>query len=276
MREGFKELGYVEGKNIKIEHRFPNEIPERFRSMAAALVELKVDVLVSVFPATIYIKGVTTTIPHVFTLVADPVSLKLVDSLAHPGGNTTGTSVYADGLVRKRLQLFHEIIPAMSRIGLLVNSAENATLNISEGRAAAAELGLDLQIFEATSLGELEGAFDAMTNADIQGLVLFGSGLFYQERATIAKLAIAHRLPTCAWTRQVLEAGTLLSYAADFPAIVRHTPVYVDKILKGAKPGDLPVERPTKFEFCINLKIAKTLGVDVSPLLLNRADEVIE
>jgi putative ABC transport system substrate-binding protein len=276
LREGFNDLGYIEGQNIRLEHRFPNEIPERFRSMAAELVALKVDVLVSVSPASIYVKDVTTTIPHVFTLVTNPVSLKLVDSYAHPGGNTTGTTAYVDGLVRKRFQLLHETIPAMSQIGFLVNSAENATVNVSEGRAAAAELGLALQIFEATSLGELEGVFESMTKASIQGLVLSGSGLFFQARATIAKLAIAHRLPTCGWTRQVVEAGAFLSYGADLPAVVRRTPVFVDKILNGAKPADLPVEQPTKFEFFINLKTAKAIAVDVPPLVLARADEVIE
>ena len=245
--------------------------------MAAELIVMKVDVFVSASPATNYVADMVTTIPHVFMMVPDPVRQKFVESLARPGGNTTGVSNYSLGLVRKRVQLLRQTLPQLSRVGLLINSKlVGQSLIIDEGQKEATELGLTLRPFEASTLGELEPAFDMMANSGIQGLVLGGSGLLWQGRTTVAKLATAHRLPTCAWEREILKAGTLLSYGSSLADIVRRAPIYVDKILKGAKPADLPVEQPTKFELLINLKVANAIGIEVPQMLLAQADEVIE
>jgi putative ABC transport system substrate-binding protein len=277
--EGFVVLGYVEGRNVSFEHRFPNEIPERFESMAAELVSSNVDVLISLGgSASSYAKKASLTIPIVFVLVADPVASKLVDSFARPGGNVTGLSTFTSDLTGRRLQIFKEVTPRLSRIGHLVNpNAPVAGLNIELVRAAAVELGLIVQTFEARSVGELTGAFEAMAAAKMQG-VTYGAneGLPYQGREIIAKLALAHRLALCAVSRETFEPGALMSYAPDQLAIIRRAAVYVDKILKGSKPSELPVEGPTKFEFLLNLKTAKALGIDVPPIMIGRADEVIE
>jgi len=274
--QGFKDLGYIDGQNIKLVHRFPNEIPDRFRSMLTELVAMKVDVLVSVAPATYYAKDATGTIPHVFTFMPDPVGQKFVESLARPGGNTTGTAGLYGEVIRKNVQHLHLTAPGLSRIGLLINPVTAPRQYKDDFRSEAAELGLDFHIFEAPTLGDLEGAFDAMTSAGFQGLVIGGAGLFYQGRALIAKLAIEHRMSTCVWAREVFEAGALISYGPSLAAIARRTPIYVDKILKGAKPADLPVELPTKLEFLINLKTAKSIGLDVPQGAIARADDVIE
>jgi putative ABC transport system substrate-binding protein len=277
--EGFKALGYVEGRTIRLEHRFPNEMPERFKSMAAELVSLKVDVLVGVGnTASLNARSATTMIPIVFALVADPVGTKLVDSFAHPGGNVTGLSTFSSDLVGRRQQLLKEIIPALSRIALLVNPDAHASrLNIEGNRAAANQLGLTIRTFDARSLDELEPAFEAMAGAGMQAVIVsHNEGIPYQGRAIIAKLAVVRRLALCAFSRETFEPGALMSYGTDQVANVRGAAGYVDKILKGSKPGELPVEGPTQFEFLINLKTAKALGIDVPPIMLARADEVFE
>jgi putative ABC transport system substrate-binding protein len=277
--EGLRALGHAEGRNIKFEHRFPNEMPERFKSMAAELVSLNVDVLASVGNvAAPYAKNATTTIPIVFMLVADPVESKLVESFARPGGNATGLSTFAADLVGRRLQVLKEMIPGLSRFAQLVNpNAPASRMNIEMTRAAAAELGLALRTFEVRSLDQLESAFDAMARAGMQAVTLGqGEGLPFQGRHIIAKLAIAHHLALCAFSRETFEPGALMAYGTDHLAIVRRAAAYIDKILKGAKPTELPVEGPTKFELLINLKTAKALGLEIPPTLLARADEVIE
>lgn len=277
--KGFSDLGYVDGRNVRFEHRFPNEIPERFQSMVAELVSLNVDVLVSVSgTASIPAKNATSTIPIVFVFVNDPVQSKLVNSLARPGGNATGLTNFQSDLTQRRLQVFKEVVPAMSRVAQLVNpNAPVARINIQSIREAAMTLGLTVQIFEARSPAELEPAFDAMTAAGMQG-VTCGPGelIQFQARDVMAKLALARRLPLCAHNREVFEAGALLAYGADNVAIIRRTAVYVDKILKGEKPAEIPVEGPTKFELLISLKTAKALGIEVPPVMLGRADEVVE
>jgi putative ABC transport system substrate-binding protein len=276
--QGFRDLGYVEGKTITLEHRFPNEIPDRFKSMAAELVALDVDVLVSVGNvASPYAKNATTTIPVVFVIVPDPVGTKLVESFARPGGNATGLSTYASDVVGRRLQLLKEIVPGLWRVGQLVNPNSPASrLHIELTQAAAAELGLTVQRFEARQLDELESTLDAMARAGMQAIAVNPEGLPFQGRAIIPKLALARRLALCAYSRETFEPGALMSYGVDQRAICRRAAIYVAKILKGTKPGDLPVEGPTKFEFLINRKTAKQLGFDVPPTLLARADEVIE
>ena len=276
--EGFNALGYVDQNNIRLEHRFPNEVPDRFRSMAAELVASKVDVLVGVGTATApYAKNATTTIPVVLTVAPDPVAAKLVDSFARPGGNVTALTYFAGELAGKRLQLLKDSIPGLSRVGLLVNP--NALITrpyIEDSQVAAAKLGLTLHVFEARSVDELEPAFDKMAAAGMQAVAIMTDSLFYQGRAIIPKLALERRLPTCAFSRETLEPGALMSYGPDILTVLRRTAIYVDKILKGAKPGELPVDQPTKFQLFFNLKTAKALGIELPAALLTNADELIE
>ena len=276
--EGFKDLGYLEGRNITLEHRFPNEMPERFKSMAAELAALPADVLVSVGSnASPYAKNATTTIPVVFILVADPIGSKLVDSLARPSGNATGLSDFAAELIGKRLQLLKETIPGLTRVATLANpNAPISRLYIELTKSAAAALALANEVFEVRSLEELEPAFVAMASAGMQALTTNPDRLAFQQRTIIAKLAIAHHLPLVVWSRETLEAGALMSYGPDHVALCRRAAIYVDKILKGAKPSELPVEQPTKFKLLINLRTASALGLTVPPMLLSRADEVVE
>jgi putative ABC transport system substrate-binding protein len=276
--EGFRTLGYIDGQNIILEHRFPNELPERFRSMAAELVSLNVDVLVSSGNnAASYAKNATATIPLVAIFISDPVGTKLVDSLARPGGNVTGLSFFTSELIGKRLQFLKETIPNLSRVAQLVNPlAQISRLYTDLTQTAAVQLGLTVERFEARSRGELESAFEAMATAGMQAVVTNADGLAFAQRELIGQLALKTHLPAGVFMRETLVAGTLLSYGVDSPAICRRAAAYVDKILKGAKPGELPVEQPTKFEFLINLKTAKALGLDIPPTLLARADEVIE
>lgn len=275
--EGFKKLGYVDRRTIILEHRFPNESPERFRDMAAELVSMNCDVLMGGAVSSSYLKDATSKIPIVFTNVPDPIGLKLVDSLAHPGGNVTGLSNFGTDLIGKRLQFLKEIVPMLSRVALLVNPDQQTTrIYIQETPPVAAELGLTIQVFEARSLKELDLAFEAMTAAGIQGVITSSGGSMFQWRSIIAKLAIVHHLPFCAFSRETFQDGALLSYGADQIAMCRRSALYVDKILKGAKASELPVEQPTSVEFLINLKTAKALGLTVPPALLTNANEVIE
>jgi putative ABC transport system substrate-binding protein len=276
--EGFNTLGYVDQKNIRLEHRFPDEIPDRFKGMAAELVTSKVDVLVSVGSlAAPYAKNATTTIPVVLTVAPDPVATKLVDSLARPGGNVTGLTIFAGELAAKRLQFLKDGIPQLSRVALLVNP--NALLSRSyteDSQGAAAKLGLVLQSFEARSVDELEPAFDRMTREGMQAVSIMPDSLFFQTRAILPKLALMRSLATCTVQKPFVEQGALMSYGPDVGAILRRTAVYVDKILKGAKPGDLPVEQPTRLQLFINLTTAKALSLELPASLLTNADDVIE
>jgi ABC-type uncharacterized transport system substrate-binding protein len=275
--EGFGRLGYTDGRNIALEHRFPNEVPERFRSMAAELVSLKVDVLMGGSVASPYLKEATTKIPIVFMFVPDPVGLKLVDSLAHPGGNATGLSNFGRDLAGKRLQYLKDTIPKLSRVALLVNPNErSARIYIEVFQATAGEIGLVVQVFEARSLEEFEPAFDAMTRAGVQAVIPAQGGLMFQGRAIVPKLAIAHRLPLIASSRETFEPGALMSYGPNGQESCRRSAVYVDKILKGAKPSELPVEQPTNLELFVNLKTAKILGITIPPKVLAAAIDVIE
>jgi putative tryptophan/tyrosine transport system substrate-binding protein len=275
--EGFRKLGYVDGQTIILEHRFPNEVPERFRSMAAELVALKVDVLMSSGNnAAPYAKNATATIPVVAMLISDPIGMKLVDSIARPGGNVTGLSFFATELIGKRLQLLKEAVPGLSSVAQLVNPlAQISRLYVDVTKTAADQLGLKVERFEAGSRDELEPAFTAMAKAGMQAVLTNGDGLAYSQREPIGQLALKNRLAAAVFMREVLVSGTLLSYGPDTLEIVRRATVYVDRILRGEKPGELPVEQPTKFQFVINLKTADALGLTIPPLLLNQADEVI-
>ena len=276
--DGFRDLGYADGRNIVIEHRFANEMPERFRSMAAELVALNVDVLVTVGPQTApYAKEAAATMSVVFMGVPDPVGSNYVDSLARPGRNMTGLSNFGADIVLKRLQYLKDMRPGLSRAGLLVNPNNPVSpLYRRVTQAAVTELGLENHAFEARSPDELERAFDAMTAAGMQAVTINADGLVFQQRALVGKLALDRRLPLAVWSRESFDGGALMSYGPDQVAMCRRAPVFVDKILKGAKPGDLPVEQPTKLELYINLKVARALGLSVPPMLLALADEVVE
>jgi len=274
--QGFRSLGYVEGR-IVLEHRYPDEKPELFTSMAAELVSLKCDVLVGVGAAAPYVKKATAIIPIVFMYVPDPIAANLVESIRRPGGNATGLSNFSSDLSAKRLQYLKEIVPSLSRIGLLINPAAKVSERyIEDSKAAGPKLGVTTEAFQVRSLSDLEGAFDAMMKAGMQAVVVNAESLFYQGKETIAKLALARRLPTCVWVREVLEAGSLVSYGTYQREIARRVAYYVDRILKGEKPADIPVEQPTRFELVINLKTAKALGLTVPQTLLVAATAVIE
>jgi putative ABC transport system substrate-binding protein len=276
--QGFKELGYVEGINIRFEHRFPNETPERFRQMAAELAAMKVATIVTVGNVTAqYAKQATTTIPVVFVFVNDPVGTKLVDTLARPGGNVTGLSVIGIDLTAKRFELLREIVPQVSHVGLLLNPVEpSAPQYFAEGRAAATVLNLTVEPFELRSLNEMESVFARMVQSGVQALVLGPGGLLFQGKSDLAKMALAHRMPTCGWSRETLVSGLLLSYGPDLVQIVRQAATFVDKILRGAKPGDIPVQQPTRFQLIVNQQTAKVLKINIPSSFFLRADEVIE
>jgi ABC-type uncharacterized transport system substrate-binding protein len=276
--KGFSDLDYIEGRNIKLEHRFANDMPDRFKSMAAELASSNVDVLVGVGnDASTCAKNATTTIPVVFALVADPVGSKLVDSLAQPGGNVTGPSSSSPELFEKRTALLKDIVPALARLGVLVNANDQIShLYIDATQAAATGLGMTVQTFEWHTVNDLGPAFDAMKRAAVQALTSSPEGSAHTHRALIAQIALARGLPFAVWSRDALKAGALMSYAADPDAICHQSAVYVDKILKGAKPGELPVEPPTKFELRINPRTAKALGLTVPEALLKSANEAVE
>jgi putative tryptophan/tyrosine transport system substrate-binding protein len=276
--DSFKRLGYIDGKTIRLVHRFPNEVPARFRAMAAELVTLNVNVLITVGAATAnYAKEATATIPVIFAFVPDPVWSRLVESLARPGGNITGVSNYQGDLNGKRIELLKEILPSISKLGLLINANEPASrAHLAASTETARKLGLTLHTAEARSPDELDRAFDALRNAGVQAVNIGSGPSFFAWRAIITTLAIARRLPIGAWSRAMLDAGAMMSYGSDQLETIRRTAVYVDKVLKGAKPSELPVEQPTKYQLGFNLKTARALGLTVPPTLLGRADEVIE
>jgi ABC-type uncharacterized transport system substrate-binding protein len=278
LARGFRDLGYIEGRNIKLEHRFPNEIPDRFREMAAELVALKVDVIVTVGNTTVYYaRNATTTIPIVFLFVADPLGSKLVANLARPGGYITGQAQLGADLTAKRFELLRDIVPNLSRVALLFNPAEpTGERYIKEGQAASTALGLTVLPFEVRSVSEMESVFERMAQSGVQAISLGPGGVIFQGRATLQKLALKHGMPTCGWSRETLVSGLLLSYGPDQVEMAHHAPVFVDKILRGAKPSDIPVEQPTRFQFLINQKTAKALGLNIPNTVIGRADEVIE
>lgn len=275
--EGFSKLGYVDGRNFRLLHRFPNEAPERFRTMAAELVSMNVDILMGGAIASAYLRDATKTIPIVFMFIPDPVGMRFVESLARPGGNATGLANFGSDIAGKRLQLFKELVPGLHRVGLLTTpNNEVSQLTAKVILAAGDQLGLKFQTFEARSLDEVEPAVDAMAKAEMQGLILAQSGIGFQGRHIIPKLALARGLPMCAYSKETFEYGALLSYAADNIEMCRHSAAYADKILKGAKPSEIPVEQPTKLELLINLKTAKALGLQVPVHIQQIANEVVE
>ena len=278
-RQGLRELGYVEGRNLTTEWRWHKGQFERLPDLAAQLVRLKVDVIVVSAPQpTAAVKAATTTILVVFIAVADPVRVGIVSSLARPGGNATGfATVVPEGFPGKLLELLKEAVPKASRIAVLVNPTnEMHRVSLPQSVAAADALKVRLQILEARGPDDLERAFDAATRERAEAIHVYGDPLTFIHRARIAELAARSRLPALYLFRENVEAGGLMSYGPSQPDIFRRAAGYVDKILKGAKPADLPVEQPTRFELVINLKTAKALGLTIPQLLLLRADEVIK
>ena len=275
-RQGLRELGYIEGQNIVIEHRSPEWKYERLPGLAADLVRLKVDVIVAASPAaTKAAKQATSTIPIVFTVSGDPVADGFVASLARPGGNITGLATIGQELVGKQLEILKGVAPKVSRVAVLQNpNTHHGVLRQAEGSARG--LGVQLQILEARTPSEIETAFTAMSSQRVDGVLVLRDAVFRAQRAQITALAAKNRLPAVYGLREEAEAGGLVAYGASVPQLYRRAAAYVDKILKGAKPGELPVEQPTKFELVINLKTAKALGLTIPPSLLQRADQVIE
>jgi putative ABC transport system substrate-binding protein len=279
-RQGLRDLGYVEGRNLVIEYRSAEGKFERFPALAAELVALKVDVIVAansraVLPA----KQATRTIPIVFTVAADPVTSGLVTSLARPGGNVTGLSGLIPELVGKCLEQLKQTVPGVTQVAVLWQPGawgERTEKDmLKEAEVAARALGVRLQIVEARGPADFDRAFSDMTRARAGALTVLGSAMFINERRRLVDLAAKNRLPAVYGVREYVDAGGLMSYGADNADVFRRAATYVDKILKGAKPADLPVEQPTKFELVINLKTAKALGLTIPPSVLARADEVI-
>jgi putative ABC transport system substrate-binding protein len=276
--QGLRELGYVEGQNILIEGRFYGERTERLPALAAELARIKVDVIVAQGPpAPEAAQRATSTIPIVMTVHQDPVGSGLVASLARPGGNVTGLSVLTTELVGKRLQLLKEAVPGISRVAVLSDPTHpTAALQLREAEVAARSLKVQLQVLEARAPSDFASAFSAMTKDRAGGLIALGTLMFFVHRTRIVELAAQSRLPAIYGAKESAEAGGLMSYGPNLRESYRRAATYVDKILKGAKPGDLPIEQPTKFEFVVNLKTAKALGLTIPPSLLLRADQVIE
>lgn len=279
LRQGLKDLGYVEGQNILLENRYPAEQPERFQSYAIELAKLKVDILLAVTrPAALAAQHATTSIPIVFIVVPDPVGSKIVSNLAKPGGNITGLSTMAVELTAKRIELLKEAVSGVSRVGLMVNmnDPEGVRRYIEVAQTAAAALAVTITPVEVRTAGDFDRAFSLMSQQKLQGVVSTQDGLFYVESRRMAALALKHRLPMITFVKEAVEAGALLSYGPSSTAIFRRTGVFVDKILKGAKPGDLPVELPMQFELFMNERTARTIGVQVAPSVKLRADRVID
>jgi putative ABC transport system substrate-binding protein len=273
-REGLRELGYVEGKNIIIEYRYAEGRREQLPGFAADLVRLNVDVIVTGGrPSTRAAQQATSTIPIVMAASGNPVANGFVASLARPGGNITGLTTIRGDLTGKRLELLKETASKISRVAVLWGPPAASNFKMTE--AAAQLLRLELQSLELHIPGDLEGAFQAATKEGAQALVTLRNPAIFNERKRIAELAIKNRLPAIYDDREFVEAGGLMSYGTNQADLYRRAAVYVDKILKGAKPADLPVEQPTKFELVVNLKTAKQMGLTIPPNVLARADKVI-
>ena len=277
-RSGLRERGWIEGQNILIEFRAAEGNTGRLPELAADLVRLKVDLIVA--RSSIFVqpaKEATSSIPIVFLNHADPVGTGHVASLAGPGGNITGLAVLMTDLAPKELELLISAVPVARRIAVLLNpDAPSHTPALKALEDAGRPLRVQLQAVGVRTAPELEGAFAAMARARAQAVVVLGTAIFLAERQRVAELAIKHRLPTMSNLKDVVEAGGLMSYSPNWDDLFRRGAIYVDKILKGAKPADLPVEQATKFELVINLKTAKALGLTIPASLLQRADQVIE
>ena len=276
--EGLRELGYLEGQNIVVERRFGEAKAERLSDIAAELVRLKVDVIVtSTDPGIAAVKRQTQLIPIVMANSTDPVGTGFVASLARPGGNVTGLSSVSPELSAKRLELLKEAVPKLSRVAIVWNpDVRGAVLEYKETESAARSLHLQLQSVEVNRPDGFDRAFSAVTTGRAEALTVASSSLAFRNRGRIASLAQKNRLPSMYGLREFADAGGLMAYGPNYAELWRRAAAYVSKILKGAKPGELPVEQPTTFELVINLKTAKALGLTIPPSLLRRADQIIE
>ena len=277
-RQELSKLGWIEGKNIAIEYRFAEQKPERLPELAADLVRLKVDLIVATGgPPALAAKSATTTIPIVMANAGDPVGSGLVASLARPGGNVTGLSSLAAELNTKRLEILKDAVPKLARVGLLRPAGDQTDLQLKELRAAALALKLKLEEIETQPDAKgLESAFKTAKQKQVGAIMTITGRRFFAERKRIVELARKYRLPAIYPQKEFVDEGGLMSYGADYDDLFRRAAVYVDKILKGAKPADLPVQQATKFEFVINLKAAKQIGLTVPPEVLARANQVIK
>jgi putative ABC transport system substrate-binding protein len=280
-RQGLRELGYVQGQNILIEYRAADGKLERLPRLATELARLKVDVILAgATPAARAAQKATTTIPIVASSMGDPVGDGLVASLARPGGNITGTTFLGPELVPKRLELLKEALPKVTRVAALLHpdAFGERTMRdmVKDTEAAARALGVQLQVVEVRGPDEFDGAFSMMVRQHADALIVFASVMLFGQRRPIVALAAKRRLPAMFNNRESVEIGGLISYGVSLTDLSRRAATYVDKILKGAKPADLPVEQPNKFELVINLKTAKALGLTIPQSLLQRADEVIQ
>jgi putative ABC transport system substrate-binding protein len=277
-REGLRDLGYVVDSNITIEYRWAGGNRERLQELAAELVGLKVDVIVTASsPVAEAAKRATRTIPIVMAAIGDAVGSGLIDSLARPGGNITGLTMMSTDLANKRVQLVRELLPKATRIAVLVLANATASQNmLEEMRPVAKQMGIQLVLQTLNDGGSLPGIFSAIQRERAQALIVQTNPISFDYRARIAELAVRQRLPTIYEGSEFVAAGGFLSYGPSVNDMYRRSATYIDKIFKGAKPADLPIEQPTKFELVVNLKIAKALGLKVSQSILVRADKVIE
>ena len=275
--KAFNDLGYVEGKNIHLDHRFPAEKPERFRVLAQELVDEKPDVIIAVSSFGMReVKRDTSTIPTVFVLGQDPVRDGWVESLNHPGGNATGLSLMTNDLSGKRLEILKEAVPNLSQVALLLDPTVVSKEKVIRANEVAAQaLGLSLRPVEINAPDEIEPTFAKMVQEGVNGAAIGPTGLLFHERARLGAAALRYKLPVMSHIAEEVPFGLLFSYGQDFPDFFRRAAVYVDKILKGANPADLPVEQPTKFKLVLNLKTAKALGITFPQTLIVSADEVI-
>jgi putative ABC transport system substrate-binding protein len=277
LRVGLRQLGYEEGRNIAIEFRWADTV-EQLPALAADLVHMNVDVIFAMSSTEVEAaRQATKTIPIVFGVNADPVGLGHVESLAHPGGNITGLTIINTDLVAKQLEVLKELLPQASRIGVLFGpTAPSHRPALEALQTASQKLGVHLFLLPARTGDDFEGAFSTMAREGVGSFLAVAAPVFVNNRARLAELALKHRMPAAYGDKANVEAGGLISYGADFNYLVQRAATYIDKILNGAKPADLPVEQASKYEVVINLKTAKALGLTVPPTLLARADEVIE
>jgi putative ABC transport system substrate-binding protein len=278
-RQGLRDLGYIEGQNITIEYRWAEGRFDQLPYLATELVRLNIDVVVaSLTQASLAAKKATNTIPIVMIGVADPVGSGLVASLARPGANITGTSSMTADIVGKQLELLKETLPKISRVAAIWNPANPVFQAIQRKQAEDVARALDvrLQLVEARSRDEIDRAFETVTKERTRALLVLNDPVFFAHRKQLADLSVKHRLPAVSGTLEYTQAGGLMAYGPSFPDMYRRAAAYVDRILKGARPADLPVEQPRKFELIINLKTAKQIGLTIPPNVLARADTVIK
>ncbi len=278
LRLGLRELGYAEGRNLAFEFRWAEGNAGRLPALAAELAKLKIDTVVTQgTQATDAARRAITTTPIVFSVAGDPIGDGLVASLARPGGNVTGLTDIAPDIAGKRVELLREAVPGIRRIAVLWNPANpSAAPQLKDTSAVAHSYGIPVRSLELRDMRQVEGAFAAAAQDQARAVIVLSDGALYSRRGQIAELAARHHLPCVAWTPEFVESGCLMAYGANVVEMHRRAATFVDKILKGARPGDLPIEQPTRFELAINLKTAKALGLTIPPSLLQRADQVIE